>query len=503
MADLLRICLAAVTLISTISCGGGIGGSGNGGGKPVPPGINEADYITSLAVSTPRPLIHIPDTILTDLPPVLYAKSQDQSNDAPILLTANQLRKIAEHQIELGVLRLHVDENWEKIQELCQTTPEDSQCSFDGHSLQAVYTVEMAEWEIQHRAKFKMLLTGQSKLSNRQLKKISRPLIKRIGTVVTVPDGTFITHHEGKYRYQLRFGKKSANEQRTSTFKWSADKANVNSKLHISKSTRSSALTINNFATSGKPESFGTVLYSENNKITSSSFQLNFRQNSGDDNLYLQSSLTLMDRSTRKDILSRGYAGSSGGYLSSDIANSTSRQHKSKMRRRETITAKGVLELSDLCLDIETGCTQPQNWTPVIAGNITSSILYQSDSKIRSILDRKSVEVHGLSNSPDALVLINRRRLAFPEITYAETLFPVEPTSLNVTHTGLGLSSATGYAGEMLCRLTPLDIDNGMIYRAFCSGDTDELYNAVVISENYETGSLATSHLPNVDIIVR
>lgn len=495
--------LAGATLVLA-ACDGGIVGSGNGGGNPIPPNPIVPPDIGGPTIQMRYVLHHVPDQLLVDLPAALLASSDLDYSDQPYTLNATQLRKITLQQIELGLMRLNADANWDKLIEYCLTTPQDTACDLDDSSIETPYTYSMALWEIDQRSRFEKLLTGTNTVPADRLTEITELATARVGSTLSLTGGTFIESFDSEYRYEISFLVDATDGERFTTLKWSDDESKIQSKYLNTTPTEQSALTINHFKTESTSEAFGTVLYSENTTTRSTAFQLNYRQSPDDQNLYLQSGLALMNKSTRLDILSRGYANSTGGYLSSDVTTGESSQYKRKERRREVFTPARELDAAERCSDTAEGCTQTEDWELLIGNTLEDSDFFRSDSSIREILDKKSVVIDGVTDEPDALVLINRTKIEFPQVAYAvPPSNPLKPTTQNVAHVGLGLSSTTGYAGEQLCRITPTDTADGTIYRAYCAGTDDQLRDAVVISEQYDFGQLSTKHLPSVTITVK
>ena len=212
------VCVCLFLLLS--ACGGGLGGSGDGG-------KNTSSIIIPLPDSFDNPyqFRSIPDRFMARFPGSLAAGSDTGTDELSAYeMLASTVSDLIDRKLEIGLLQLVLEANWEAMTEQCSTTPEDSQCNLDTSRFATTYTSAMASWEYLLRANLELENSGLTEVSPTSLKEIEDLVTAKIGTELAVDNGVLTRISLGTYRYEITTTSNLGFGDTIYTVRWSEDR---------------------------------------------------------------------------------------------------------------------------------------------------------------------------------------------------------------------------------------------------------------------------------------
>jgi len=124
------------------ACGGGLGGSGDGGASSrtviLPPELG----------SDPLIFRSVPETVLVDLPDSLFdVTNSTAASGSTLHELGDAVSDVNTYKTETALLQLVAEASWSALQTHCDSTPIDTACVFSADQILTTYTNEMASWE--------------------------------------------------------------------------------------------------------------------------------------------------------------------------------------------------------------------------------------------------------------------------------------------------------------------------------------------------------------------
>ncbi|MBX2880516.1 MAG: hypothetical protein KTR32_11315 [Granulosicoccus sp.] len=497
---------AAVLLIllTLAACGGGLGGSGDGGDADrgsdtsTLPGYLEDPYLIK----------SIPERLIAKIPTSLSRSDSQADPNSPYNKLNTTISELVDHKLEVGLVQLHLDSNWEKIAEHCSNTPLDTTCTLDGTTFSSLYTLEMAAWEFELRARIAQELTGSDGILSESDSAIVENLVKaKIGTQLVIDQGTYLHSSGSGYSHEVILPLDLGFGTTLYTLRWTEDQSETYMSLLRTEGVDALLLKTATSQPSSSSELTNSVLMSAAGLETREEKQLNLNQQPGDQELLIESQHTQIEGSVRTDIYSIGNASNIGGYIRSESSTRDGDDVTVTNFQREAFSGQAEIAASASCSKDNSSnqCLNDEDWiatTPVDPVQTPFFFTAEELVKLESNLKPFDIEFQGVSGDMDVLVLIRRDNLSIsfgPEgITLSipglgQFSFNGESASAEADNGGDITTSAsrfTSLADSVLCRVNKGIVDNQIDWRSFCAGTTAEIEDALVVGESFRAGRL-------------
>ena len=425
----LRTLFAVICVILITACGGGLSGSGDGGSDRDP---GPTTVLPPSLDRVPYRLRYLPDKLLADIPGSLsLAHADDFLENSPYSRLNRAVGLMVDRKLEIALLQLAVDANWDSILEHCSTTPVDAECDISGANITTVYSAEMASWEYLVRYAIAQESTGQLQLVDQSAAAIEAQVLEKIGTTLAVDSGRVIKRSGGAYAYEFLVSFDVGFGLTTYTLRWSAD-----SRLgFISAATLSPSLanSLQAFSSESGDEFVNNVLMTAFDENEREEIQLNLKRPGLTSELQIEAQLTDIETATKTDFYSIGLATSQGGYLTSEKVVKQSDDEAARSFVREGFNDSAAVESSAVCIDKETEaqCTQTDSWQVLLGDDPIVWQFFLEGEQLRQLeatLTPFDITLTNVAPDIDTFVLIRRENLS---ISFG-------PTGLIVNIPGLG-----------------------------------------------------------------
>ncbi|MFK7856423.1 MAG: hypothetical protein AB8B79_20080 [Granulosicoccus sp.] len=514
LPPMLRYVVYLTCILIVNACGGGLGGSGDGGKStssiivPLPDSFDSPYLFRSIPV---RFMARFPGSLAAGN----YSGTVESSAFDQLTTTVSGL---IERKLEIGLLQLQLEANWDLMTEHCSATPVDSACDLSATQFTSIYTSAMASWEYLLRASIELERSGLKEVPAAKLDDIENIVTAKIGADLVVDNGALTLASSGSYRYEIVTTTDLGFGNTIYTARWSEDR--VITFISLAELDASSVESLQS-SISYKPGDS-----SVNNSILATSYeedtrlerQLNLNQVTNSGELQIETQHTQISGSTREDAYSIGNAGDSGGYLKSELISEDASDTITADFLRESFTGDARIESQSICRSgvSETDCDLEDRWEvltpqdPILSQYfLTQTELAQLETRLKPF----NLEIEGVSESMDVLVLIRRENLSISLssagiIIKIPGLGTIDLTSNSVTSEipDGSVDSSNGlfaeYADSILCRVNKAMIEDQITYRSFCAGSTEEIENSLVIGESFVEGELVIEWQANASIRV-
>ncbi|MFK7859735.1 MAG: hypothetical protein AB8B64_12985 [Granulosicoccus sp.] len=520
--DRLGVLYRAVTLICILwvlsACGGGLGGSGDGGNN-TGRGGNSIFIPLPDAFEPSYQFRNVPERMIAQFPSSLANDESEAelAEASPYNILTSTVAHLIDAKLEIGLLQLHLEVNWQQMVDHCATTSIDSGCDLADAGISTSYSSAMASWEYVLRAGIALERSGEvDTLPDEIQAEIAQLVTAKIGSPLGISSGSLTTYSSGSYRYEVIVVADLGFGETIYTTRWSDDKDltfvslaqigdNAVDNLQSSTNNRQSA---NGFSNSILMTTF------DNGARQERQLNLNSPLNSSD--LGFESNLTEIQDSTKIDYYSIGNASTSGGYLSSEQSSENDTDMKISEYFRESFTENAELESRSICRmsSGKTQCDSEQSWEVVTSSDPIVSQYFLSPAQLDEVESRLmpfELDIQGVSLELDTLLLIRRENLtiSFSATGVIVTLpglgtFDLSNNSV-VPEAGVDAENPepfSNFADSVLCRINTALIDGQTQYRSFCAGTTEEIEKALVIGESFREGELVIEWQANASVDV-
>lgn len=509
------IVLVLCLLLLMSSCGGGLGGSGDGGGA------NTDDIIIPLPDTFDQPykLRKIPRRLMAKFPDSLSTgEISEKAEPSAYELLTSTVTRLTDQKIEIGLLQLVLDANWDKIIEFCSATPDDTKCSLQGQNFISTYTSPMASWEYLLRVSVEMERSGSTELTDDTLNGIEELVIDKIGTELKVDSGSVTKLTSGSYDLEINTTKDLGSGITRYTLHWSEDQALTlitlteldAEQVEILQSSTNNSDSVEDFNNS--------ILYTTYKSDTRVEHQLNLNQYPNSSNLKIESQLTEIGDTLKEDHYFIGNANDSGGYVKTEFRSKDDNDIIDAEYSRIIFNADAIIESHSICQESESEaqCDTEDKWQVQTTNDPVHSPFFLTPLQIEELEPRLTpfnLNINGVNENMDVLVLVNRENLTIS----------ISSAGIVITIPGLGTYDLTGKntdpnfpeqdpdetnslyaqnANRVLCRSNKAIIDGEITYRSFCAGSTEDIENALVIGESFKNGELVIEWQANATIEV-
>ncbi|MFK7993980.1 MAG: hypothetical protein AB8B87_07565 [Granulosicoccus sp.] len=501
ISRLYRIVACFSLLLLLNACGGGLGGSGDGG--------NDSNSLILLPDTfvAPYQFRHVPQRLIARFPPSLAADSavEKPSGPSPYGKLTSTIGHLIDTKLEIGLIQLHIEANWEQIMEHCTTTAEDAPCDLLDAGISAPYTEAMASWEFILRAEIALEQSGDiNTLTDDTRASIEQQVTARIGTPVSIDNGIFTRNSSGSHRYDIVITTDIGFDETIYTLRWSEDK-----ELTFISLTEIEQNIVDSFqsSTNNQQSSSGftnAILMTTYDNGARQERQLNINQPVNSHDLRVESQLTEIIGPTKTDYYSIGNAGTLGGYISSEQSSEDASDIKVSDFLRESFTEDAQLGAQSICRDSQSvqQCDDENRWEVVTNLDPVTTQFFRTPLQLNDVENRVrlfDLNIEGISSIPDTILLIRRENLT---ISLSEE-------GIVITLPGLGTFDFTDnmlspepdfdadnpqqlgeYADSVLCRINTALVNNQTEYRPFCAGPIEDIEKALVIGESFREGKL-------------
>jgi len=507
--------LLAFCILPIISaCGGGMGGSGDGGSSSrtviLPPELS----------ADPLMFRSIPETVLVDLPDSLFDVSDSMASSGSTLHElGNAVSDVNNYKTETALLQLLAESSWLALQTHCDSTPIDTACVFSADQILTTYTNEMASWEyVTKYERYQESLGGES-VSNSDVAELTSLIMAKINTERTLGNGTFTAFSTGSYQFELVTNLDLGYGNNIYTLRWtenlddgflsivSADEGNLRA-MQVSKTQTSSGLR-------------NAILLTNIDKGIRQETQLNFKRSANEEELQIEAQITQFGTDDKTDIYLLGKADDTGGYVASEQVHRSVNDTVTHRFTRQGFDNNAQLQSLAVCdnnLSVS-DCTINNSWQVVLGDNPVNWPFYQSDEELitlQSQLTPFTIDFQNVAADMDSFMLIRREHLSISVTTNGVLVFVPGLGELDVSGelpnqdetSAAGTNEIDEYSDlvdSVLCRVKPSHQNNGSPYRSFCAGTVNEIENAVVIGESFRDGMLRVEWQSNavIDVIGR
>ena len=508
-----RVSLLAISSLLVLNaCGGGLGGSGDGGDDiskliPVPETFDQPYLFRTVPE---RMIANFPYSLANDTPVTLGAAS-------PYGQLTTTFSKLTEQKLEIALLQLHLETNWDHIVAHCENTPFDTPCDLTDAGISSQYTSSMASWEYLRRASIEAeMLGGIDILTDAKLSQIEDSVSQKIGSKLNINNGTYTRVSTGSYQNEIAITDDFGFGSAIYTARWSDDKALTF--LSLVEVEDGGATNLQSTTNSGEAvEGFSNaILATDYVEDTRQEIQLNLNQPDSSGGLQIESQLTEIADGSRTDVYSIGKADSTGGYISSQTSVIDASDNKMSEFIRESFNEEAEVDSRAVCnsSQSEIACDADNQWTVQTAQDPVTSSFFLTPLQLAS-LEKKLVpfdlSFSGVSPVYDTLILISRENLT---ISFSNNGLVLSIPGLGVidftgntvaTEEGVDtndLSNFTNLADSVLCRSNKAIVDNTVSYRSFCAATSEEIENALVIGESFSQGQLVIEWQANAVVQV-
>lgn len=511
---MLKCVIYFACLLIVNACGGGLGGSGDGG-------KSTSSIIVPLPDSfdAPYQFRSVPDRFMARFPGSLAAGDLSGTIESSAF---NQLTGtvsgLIERKLEIGLLQLQLEANWDAMIEHCSATPVDSECDLSTTQFSSIYTSSMASWEYLLRAGIELERSGLNEIPTAKLDEIENIVTAKIGTDLVVDGGALTLASSGSYRFEIVTTTDLGFGDTFYTARWSEDRIiTFVSLVELDAASVESLQSSISFkqGDSGINNSILATSYDENARLER---QLNLNQVTNSGELQIESQRTQIIGSNREDTYSIGNAGDSGGYLKSELVSEDASDTITADFLRESFTGDARIEAQSICRSgvSETDCDLEDRWEVLTPQDPVFSQFFLTQTQLAQLETRLkpfNLEIDGVSERMDVLVLIRRENLSISIssagfIIKIPGLGTIDLTS-NSVMTDVADSEVTSsnglfaeYADSILCRVNKAMIEDQITYRSFCAGTTEEIENALVIGESFVEGELVIEWQANASVEV-
>lgn len=520
LISLTSLIAASLLLLILSGCGGGLGGSGDGGD----PGRDSNTSTLPGYLEDPYLIKSVPERMIARIPSSLAETDEPQTTtDSPYEKLSATIGELVNHKLEVGLLLLHLDANWEKISAHCADAPIDTTCSLEGETFSTLYTLEMAAWEFELRATITQELTGSDGTLTESESLILEDLVtEKIGTDLIVQGGTYFRQSSIGYTHQVVIPLNLGFGDTIYNLRWSDNRAEAY--LSLLRNTENRALLLKTTMSEATNSSgqVNSVLISSAETELRVERQLNLNQLTANRELLIESQHTEIAGSTKNDTYSIGNASNLGGYLKSELTTRDSMDTTSTNFRREVFSSQAQIEASAFCAKetSDNQCQTDDSWTTTTSNDPAQSQFFFSAEQLAQLENRLKpfdIEFQGVSGDMDTLILIKRDNLSISfssegiilsipglgkfnltgESTATELADNIDPST--------STSQLTILADSILCRVNKGIVDNQLDWRSFCAGTTEEIENALVVGESFKAGELLIEWQANavIDVISR
>ena len=499
------------------ACGGGLGGSGDGGSADKLGATTLPSYFDS-----PYEFQDVPEIFMADFPSSLAASGSLNNSESAYRVLTDTVSELIDKKLEIALLTLLIEVNWNAISEHCSTTADDTGCDLSTRSFVTTYTSSMAAWEYLLREKIELERSGRDEVYGASLRIIESIVNSKIGTELTIDSGYLTRLSSGSHRYEITttadlgigFG------ETIYVARWSEDQLLTYVSIVDISTDDVNSLQSSYVARNGTTSFNNSILAttSENDSDIHSERQLNLNQVTDLDTLEIEAQQTDIKNSVREDYYSIGYASTTGGYLKSEQVSEDETDTSLSTFFRETFNGYAAQESNAICRmsQSEEQCDFENRWevrTP--QDPILSQFFLTTEqlSALESELKPFNVQFEDISDSVDVLVLLPRENLKIsvtangiilqlPGLgTIDLTTNAITPEEPNQT---IGSTNEVfeQYTPTILCRANRAVIDDVSSFRTYCAGSVEDIEDALVIGESFTEGKLVIEWQANADIRV-
>lgn len=501
---LIRLCISSAVLVILGSCGGGLGGSGDGGTDKGPTTLNLPGFSDS-----PYQFRSVPNRLLVQFPGSLSVEDAPEGNtDSPYIKLGTTVTALIDEKVEIGLLQLLIDTNWDALIEHCSTTPADTSCSLSGQAFSTPYTLAMAAWEYQLRTSIEFERNGTKEtLAEETLEPIEALVRSKIGSVLTINDGKLTQTPSQLLAFEFNATLDIGFGNTVYTIRWSEDKTKTF--ISIAKLSEGALQSLQSSTDSSDPAAgfINSVLYSISDGVNREEKQLNLKQIPHSTALEIESQFTEIGEFEKRDYYSLGTANSEGGYLSSELLSRDAADLIATKLVRESFNNQSFIDSTASC-DLgpsEAICDADMQWNVETGEDpILSQFFLTPDelTLLESKLKPYNLSIAGVSDTTDTFIFIRRENLSISftsaglilTIPGLGTIDLTAGSSADPAEVGDALEENPDKISELsdsvLCRVNRALIDSQPGYRSFCAGTTEEIENALVIGESFRAGEL-------------
>lgn len=516
LSSSLRPVIYACLILLLSACGGGLGGSGDGG-------KNTSSIIIPLPDSFDNPyqFRSVPDRFMAKFPGSLAAGSDDETGETSAYgLLTTTVSDLIDRKLEIGLLQLVLEANWDAMTEQCSTTPEDSQCNLDTSRFATTYTSAMASWEYLLRASLKLEHSGLTEIAPTNLKAIENLVTAKIGTELAIDNGVLTRHTSGTYRYEITTTSNLGFGDTIYTVRWAEDRIVTFISLAELDASRVDSLQSSINFKKGNSSVNNSILATtyESEADSRRERQLNLNQPTNSSELQIEAQETEISGSTRNDIYTIGNASDLGGYLKSELVSEDATDSLNSDFLRESFTGDATIESRSICRTSksEAQCDLENKWEVLTPRDPIFSRFFLTEAELAQLESRLTpfnLKFEGVSDTMDVLVLIRRENLSISVSAEGIVIklpglgtFDFTTNSVTPEIPASSINSSNGifaqYADSVLCRANRTVVDNRISYRSFCAGSTEEIEDALVVGESFVEGELVIEWQANANIEV-
>lgn len=489
--------LAVCAMPLLYACGGGLGGSGDGGGGSrtviLPPELS-ADQLLFRS---------IPETVFVDLPDSLFDVSDSMtSSDATLGELGGAVSVINNYKTETALFLLAAESSWATLQTHCENTPLDTACTFTPEQIVTLYSSEMASWEYVAKYKQHQETLGDTPVSEAKISELTNLVLAKINSEQTLGSGTFTTFSTGSYKYELVTRLDLGNGNNFYTLRWTENlkdgflsivsiDANDPQALQVSKAQTSSGLRnsilLSNFVNDLRRET-----------------QFNVKQASNQDELQLEAQITQFGVDDRNDLYILGKAADNGGYVDSEQVLQAGNGLQNNRFTRQGFDNNAALQSLAICDNqVSTdACTATNSWRVELGEDPVNWPFYLSREE-QAVLEGQlkpfDIDLQNVAADMDSFILLRRSNLSIS--VSAEGVLVTIPgfgtldltggsavPDASVNEVSDGSEGYTELVESVLCRVNVNKQSSQADYRSFCAGTAEEIENALVVGESFKEG---------------